>query len=72
MPTAVFVDAGFFLKRFSKVYLTKDGHDPLIVARTLHEMALSHLTQRDGADRRDLYRKFVRFDDRDELAYGAF
>jgi uncharacterized LabA/DUF88 family protein len=59
MPTAVFVDAGFFLKRFPKVYLTKDGADPAAVARTLHEMALGHLNQRDGADRRDLYRIFV-------------
>jgi uncharacterized LabA/DUF88 family protein len=59
MPTAVFVDAGFFLKRFPKVYFTKDGADPAAVARTLHEMALGHLNQRDGADRRDLYRIFV-------------
>jgi uncharacterized LabA/DUF88 family protein len=59
MPTAVFVDAGFFLKRFPKVYRSKDGRDPLVVARTLHEMALGHLTQRDGVERRDLYRIFV-------------
>jgi uncharacterized LabA/DUF88 family protein len=59
MSTAVFVDAGFFLKRFSKVYSAKDGSDPAVVARTLHEMALGHLSQRDGADRRDLYRIFV-------------
>jgi uncharacterized LabA/DUF88 family protein len=59
MPTAVFVDAGFFLKRFPKVYRNKDGNDPAVVARTLHEMALGHLTQRDGADQRDLYRIFV-------------
>lgn len=59
MPTAVFVDAGFFLKRFSKVYFNKDGTNPEIVARTLHEMALSHLSQRDGVERRDLYRIFV-------------
>lgn len=59
MPTAVFVDAGFFLKRFPKVYPTKDSSDPAIVARTLHEMVLGHLNQRDGVDRRDLYRIFV-------------
>jgi uncharacterized LabA/DUF88 family protein len=59
MPTAVFVDAGFFLKRFPKVYLAKDGRDPAVVARTLHEMALGHLSQRVGSDRRDLYRIFV-------------
>src|SRR5215470_15168336 len=59
MPTAVFVDAGFFLKRFAKVYRNKDRSDPAVVARTLHEMALGHLSQRDSADRRDLYRIFV-------------
>ena len=59
MPTAIFVDAGFFLKRFPKVYRTKDGTDPVVVARTLHELALGHLSQRDGADQRDLYRIFV-------------
>jgi uncharacterized LabA/DUF88 family protein len=59
MSTAVFLDAGFFLKRFPKVYHTKDSRDPAIVARTLHEMALGHLSQRDGADQRNLYRIFV-------------
>lgn len=59
MPTAVFVDAGFFLKRFPKVYRNKDGSDPAVVARTLHEMCLGHLTQRDGTEQHDLYRIFV-------------
>src|SRR5437660_992075 len=59
MPTAVFVDAGFYLKRFPKVYLYKDGRDAATVARTLHEMALGHLTQRGDADRKELYRIFV-------------
>jgi uncharacterized LabA/DUF88 family protein len=60
MPTAIFVDAGFFLKRFPKVYRNKDGSDPVVVARTLHEMALGHLSQRDGVEsRRELYRIFV-------------
>jgi len=59
MPTAIFVDAGFFLKRFPKVYRIKNGHDPVVVARTLHEMALDHLTQRGDAERKDLYRIFV-------------
>jgi uncharacterized LabA/DUF88 family protein len=59
MPTAVFVDAGFFLKRFSRVYPTKDPTDSSIVARTLHEMALDHLKQRGDAERRELYRIFV-------------
>ena len=49
----------FFCKRFPKVYFNKDGNDPTVVARTLHEMALSHLSQRDGAERHDLYRTFV-------------
>ncbi|HEX4079266.1 MAG TPA: NYN domain-containing protein [Rhizomicrobium sp.] len=59
MPTGIFVDAGFYLKRFSAVYTNKDHHDASVVARTLHEMCLSHLTQRDGAEHRDLYRIFV-------------
>jgi uncharacterized LabA/DUF88 family protein len=59
MPTAIFVDAGFFLKRFPKVYPLKDRRDAGDVARTLHEMGLSHLTQRGDAERKDLYRIFV-------------
>jgi uncharacterized LabA/DUF88 family protein len=59
MPTGIFVDAGFFLKRFPKVYPLKDAGDPALAARTLHEMALSHLSQRDGVEQRDLYRIFV-------------
>ena len=59
MPTAIFVDAGFFLKRFPKAYRNKDSHDPAVVARTLHEMALDHLTQKGDAERKELYRIFV-------------
>jgi uncharacterized LabA/DUF88 family protein len=59
MPTAVFVDAGFFLKRFSIVYPSKSAKDPAVVARTLHEMCLGHLAQRGSIERRDLYRIFV-------------
>ncbi|MDE2463282.1 MAG: NYN domain-containing protein [Alphaproteobacteria bacterium] len=59
MATGIFVDAGFFLKRFPEVYPTKDQNDPAVIARTLHEMSLSHLSQRDGAEQRDLYRIFV-------------
>jgi len=59
MPTAIFVDAGFFLKRFPKVYPTRNPHDAAVVARTLHEMSLDHLTQKKDPERRDLYRIFV-------------
>ena len=59
MPTAIFVDAGYFLKRFTGVYPDRDVEDGVIVARSLHEMALDHLRQRGGDDRRDLYRIFV-------------
>jgi uncharacterized LabA/DUF88 family protein len=59
MPTAVFVDAGFFLKRFPKVYRTKEATNATVVARTLHEMALDHLSQRNAVERRELYRIFV-------------
>jgi uncharacterized LabA/DUF88 family protein len=59
MTTAVFVDAGFFLKRFPIVYPAKDSKDPKLVARILHEMSLDHLRQKGDADRKDLYRIFV-------------
>jgi uncharacterized LabA/DUF88 family protein len=59
MPTALFIDAGFYLKRFPYCYRYKDVDDPSIVAKTLHEMAFNHLTQRHDPDRRDLYRIFV-------------
>lgn len=59
MPTAVFVDAGFYLKRFPFVYSKKNALDAELVARTLHEMALDHLTQKGDADRKELYRVFV-------------
>lgn len=59
MTTAVFVDAGFFLKRFHSVYPKKDQRNPVIVAKTLHEMALDHLTQKGAVDRQELYRIFV-------------
>jgi uncharacterized LabA/DUF88 family protein len=58
MPTAIFVDADFFLNRFGQVY-DKDRNDPAVVAKTLHEMALDHLTQPGDAERRSLYRIFV-------------
>ncbi len=46
MPTAIFVDAGFFRSRFPQVYNDKDKNDPALVARTLHEMALDHSPKR--------------------------
>jgi len=59
MPTAVFVDAGFFLRRFPAVYPDRNDGDPSVVAHTLHEMALDHLRQRGDVERKDLYRIFV-------------
>lgn len=59
MPTAIFVDAGFFLKRFPSVYPERNAADAVLVARSLHEMALDHLRQRGDGDRRELYRIFV-------------
>lgn len=59
MPTAIFVDAGFFLKRFRSVYPHQNADDPIGVARTLHSMALDHLKQKGEEERRDLYRIFV-------------
>jgi len=57
MATAIFVDAGFFLKRFTRVYPNKDASDPKLVAQTLHEMSLAHL--RNNNERKGLYRIFV-------------
>lgn len=59
MTTAIFVDAGFFLKRFHSTYPKKNQSDPAIVAKVLHEMALDHLTQKGAVDRQELYRIFV-------------
>ncbi len=60
MPTAVLVDAGFFLKRFRSCYVQKDVRDPRVAAKTLFEMALSHLSDKDDPEgRRSLYRIFV-------------
>ena len=59
MPTAVLIDGGFFLKRFSRCYPTKNSLDPALVARTAFELALSHLEDKDDpAGRRHLYRIF--------------
>lgn len=59
MSTAIFVDAGFFLKRFRHVYPTVDAKKPADVARTLHRMCLDHPTQKRDAERHELYRIFV-------------
>jgi hypothetical protein len=59
MSTAIFVDAGFFLKRFPSVYPDRNAGDAALVADTLREMALEHLKQRGDTERRDLYRIFV-------------
>jgi uncharacterized LabA/DUF88 family protein len=59
MATAIFIDAAFFLSRFPQAYHDKDKNDPAVVAKTLHEMALDHLTQPGDGERRDLYRIFV-------------
>jgi uncharacterized LabA/DUF88 family protein len=59
MSSAVLIDAGFFLKRFRKVYRDRDATDPRAVARTLHTMALEHLHQKNEIQRRTLYRILV-------------
>ncbi len=63
MSTAIFIDAAFFLKRFTKVYPNKDVRDAALVAKTLHEMALGHVhgkRRNNSTDvPRDLYRIFV-------------
>jgi uncharacterized LabA/DUF88 family protein len=59
MPTAIFVDANFFLRRFPKVYHDIDASNAALVAKTLHEMVLAHVAERDDSPRRDLSRIFV-------------
>jgi len=59
MPTAVLIDGGFFLKRFPRCYPSKQSNDPKAVAKTIFEMALSHLEDKDYPNgRRQLYRIF--------------
>jgi uncharacterized LabA/DUF88 family protein len=59
MATAIFIDAGFFLRRYPAVYPSCDLHDAISAAHTLHEMSLGHLVQKGDAGRRELYRIFV-------------
>jgi uncharacterized LabA/DUF88 family protein len=56
MPTAILIDGVFFLKRFSRCYPSKDPRDPVVVAKTAFELALSHLEDKEG--KRQLYRIF--------------
>ena len=58
MKTAILIDAAFFLNRFPHVYQNKSADNAKEVARTLHEMALGHLSPKDK-DRQELYRIFV-------------
>lgn len=43
MRTAILVDGGFFVRRFSSVYPDIDRQDPVIVAKTMFSMCLKHL-----------------------------
>ena len=55
MATAILVDGGFFLKRFHACYPTRDYRDAGQVARTVFELALSHLEDKDHlGGKRDL------------------
>jgi uncharacterized LabA/DUF88 family protein len=58
LTTAVLVDGGFFLKRFRFVYPDLDDNDPIVVARTMHKMALAHLYAKSGKRIAHLYRIF--------------
>jgi uncharacterized LabA/DUF88 family protein len=59
MPTAVLIDGGFFLKRFSVCYPSRNPKDPSSVAKTAFELALSHLDDKDyNGKKRELYRIF--------------
>lgn len=69
LPTAILVDAGYFLKRFPWIYPDKKK-DACEVAKTLHTMAYSHLDWKSNDSNEDqsknrhesprlLYRIFV-------------
>ncbi len=47
MPTAILVDAAFFLKRFHHVYPNLDARSPEVVADTLFTMSMYHVTDVD-------------------------
>ena len=57
MPSAILIDGGFLLRRFRSCYPKKDRDDPQIVAKTVFELALSHLEEKNQT-RHDLYRIF--------------
>lgn len=59
MATAILIDGGFFLKRFRSLYPDKDPHHPHEVAKTIFNLALSHLKDPESTrPRRELYRIF--------------
>lgn len=59
MSTAILIDGGFFLKRFSNCYPNRDYKDAVVAAKTAFELALSHLEDKDSRNgKRDLYRIF--------------
>lgn len=47
IKTAILVDGAFFLKRFPKVYADRDKYDPTVVAKTMYDMACTHLYHRN-------------------------
>jgi len=51
------IDGGFMIRRFRSCYPKRDHTDPLVVAKTAFELALSHLEEKNHS-RRDLYRIF--------------
>lgn len=57
MPTAILIDAAFFLKRAKKLYPKRDHKNPEAIATFLHRYALLHLKDKKRA--RHLYRIFV-------------
>ena len=55
MKTAVFIDGGFFLKRFPYVYSKYNKYDPQIVAKVIFTHAIRHI---DRPWKNNLYRIF--------------
>lgn len=58
ISTAVLVDGGYFLKRFRHVYPDLAASDPVVVAKTMHDMACEHLKAKNGKRVSELYRIF--------------
>lgn len=56
MSTAILIDGGFFIKRYRSSY--PNENDPRRIAKSLYDMCLKHISQKDREINRELYRIF--------------